>query len=100
MCGGSQIKPVVNNADALLKLSKKVLGSTIVNGVVKRTFFRHFCAGEARLHYIALALLQVGQLCMPIPHIAVLGKRWPLGVLPHFRAVASGLTRRREYTCS
>lgn len=47
MCGALQIKPLVNNADALLKLSKKVLGSTIVNGVVKRTFFRHFCAGEA-----------------------------------------------------
>ena len=37
---------MVNNADALLKLSKRVLGSTIVNGVVKRTFFKHFCAGE------------------------------------------------------
>lgn len=37
---------MVNNADALLKLSKRVLGSTIVNGIVKRTFFKHFCAGE------------------------------------------------------
>jgi hypothetical protein len=36
----------VNNADNLLKWSKKVLGSTIVNAIIKRTFFRHFCAGE------------------------------------------------------
>ncbi|BDA48708.1 Proline dehydrogenase 1, mitochondrial [Coccomyxa sp. Obi] len=43
-----QVKPVVNNADALLKLSKRLLGSTIVNGIVKRTFFRHFCAGESQ----------------------------------------------------
>ena len=37
----------MNNAEGLLKLSQKVLGSTITNGAIKHTFFQHFCAGMA-----------------------------------------------------
>ena len=44
-CCTTQSVVQVNNADALLKMSQKVLGSTITNGVVKHTFFQHFCAG-------------------------------------------------------
>ena len=40
-----QIQPLVNNADSLLAWSKRVLGSTVVNGIIKHTFFNHFCAG-------------------------------------------------------
>ena len=41
----TQIQPLVQHADTVLKWSKRLLSSTVVNGVVKRTFFRHFCAG-------------------------------------------------------
>ena len=43
ICG---IKPLVKYADTCLRLAKRAFGSTLVNGVVKRTFFKHFCAGE------------------------------------------------------
>jgi hypothetical protein len=39
------IKPLVKHADTCLAWSKKVFGAGLVNGVVKRTFFKHFCAG-------------------------------------------------------
>lgn len=38
-------QPLVRNADAVLTYSKAVLGRTLTNAVVKRTFFQHFCAG-------------------------------------------------------
>ncbi len=38
-------QPLVRNADAMLTYSKAVLGPTLTNAVVKRTFFQHFCAG-------------------------------------------------------
>ena len=31
----------------LLKWSKRVFGKTIVNGIVRHTFFHQFCAGKA-----------------------------------------------------
>ena len=43
LCG---IKPLVKYADTCLRLAKRVVGPSIVNGVVKRTFFKHFCAGN------------------------------------------------------
>ena len=42
-----QMRPLVENADMLLKWSKRVFGKTIVNGIVKHTFFHQFCAGKA-----------------------------------------------------
>ncbi|KAL3130948.1 hypothetical protein ABBQ38_000271 [Trebouxia sp. C0009 RCD-2024] len=41
-----QIRPIVQHADTLLDFTKKVLGSTITYGLVRKTFFGHFCAGE------------------------------------------------------
>lgn len=41
-----QIEPLVESADKLLHWSKKTFGSWIVNFVIKRTFFAHFCAGK------------------------------------------------------
>jgi proline dehydrogenase len=43
ICG---IRPLVKNAESLVKLSYRVLGSTVTNSVMKNTFFAHFCAGE------------------------------------------------------
>ena len=37
---------LVRHSDALLKLSTKVLGRDITDGLLRRTFFGHFCAGE------------------------------------------------------
>ena len=42
-----QIRPIVQHADTLLDFTKKVLGSTITYGLVRATFFGHFCAGTA-----------------------------------------------------
>ena len=39
------IKPLVKHADTCLAWAKKVFGATLVNGIVRRTFFKHFCAG-------------------------------------------------------
>ena len=39
------IKPLVKNADSLLALAKRVLGTSLVHGIIRRTFFKHFCAG-------------------------------------------------------
>ena len=41
----SRLAFLVRNADRLLELSTKILGSTITTTLVKHTFFRHFCAG-------------------------------------------------------
>mmetsp|Transcript_8741 Transcript_8741/g.11611 ORF Transcript_8741/g.11611 Transcript_8741/m.11611 type:complete len:490 (+) Transcript_8741:563-2032(+) len=41
-----QIKPLVNNAEAVLSLSEKILGATITRSIVKSTFFDQFCGGE------------------------------------------------------
>ena len=41
------MRPLVENADMLLKWSKRIFGKTIVNRIVKHTFFHQFCAGKA-----------------------------------------------------
>lgn len=41
-----RIKPFVQNAEPLLHLGRKVLGDKLLEGIVKNTFFKHFCAGE------------------------------------------------------
>jgi len=41
-----QLSFLVKHAESLLNLSSKILGNTITNGLVKHTFFQHFCAGE------------------------------------------------------
>lgn len=51
-----QIRPLVTHADSLLSLSKKVLGQSITNGIVRETFFAHFCAGELAVCCCALAV--------------------------------------------
>jgi proline dehydrogenase len=38
--------PLVRNADSLLSLSRKLVGASLTDAVVRRTFFAHFCAGE------------------------------------------------------
>lgn len=42
-----QFRPLVRNADNLLKTSKKLFGSTLVNFGVRHTFFKQFCGGES-----------------------------------------------------
>jgi proline dehydrogenase len=37
---------LVRHSETLLKLSTKVLGRDITDGLLRRTFFGHFCAGE------------------------------------------------------
>ena len=41
-----QLPFLVKHAESLLNLTSKILGNTITNGLVKHTFFQHFCAGE------------------------------------------------------
>lgn len=40
------IKPLVTHADQILQFSYRILGKSLIEGIVRRTFFRHFCAGE------------------------------------------------------
>lgn len=40
------ITPLVRNADALVKASRRFLGDTITFGVMRHTFMKQFCAGE------------------------------------------------------
>ena len=41
-----QMRPLVEHADSLLKWAKKVFGNTVVNGIIRHTFFHQFCAGK------------------------------------------------------
>eukprot|EP01031_Cornospumella_fuschlensis_P034235 gene34236-41441_t len=41
-----QIKPLVNQAEPLLKFSYKYLGHTLTDSALRATFFGHFCAGQ------------------------------------------------------
>lgn len=38
--------PVVRHCDSLYALGLKVVGGTVTHGVLRHTFFNHFCAGE------------------------------------------------------
>ncbi len=49
-----RIKPLVNNATSLLKMSRACLGQKLTDSVVEATFFNHFCAGEAFEHLSAM----------------------------------------------
>ena len=58
------MRPLVEHADTLLKWSKKVLGSTVVNAIVRHTFFHQFCAGKSPTsssHSILCACLKLGR---------------------------------------
>lgn len=44
-----QLPFFIKHAESLLNISTKILGSNITNGLVKHTFFNHFCAGEDSL---------------------------------------------------
>lgn len=44
-----QVRPLVRHADRLLKWSKRLVGSTLVNALVKQTFYRQFVAGGCRV---------------------------------------------------
>lgn len=44
-----QIKPLIARADQLLKLSYRLLGQNLTNGILRLSFFDHFCAGEDEL---------------------------------------------------
>lgn len=44
LCG---VQSFVHNSETLLGLSKRLLGQSLTYAVVKHTFFKHFCAGEA-----------------------------------------------------
>ena len=39
-------KPMVSNAEVLLKTSRKIFGDRFVEALIRPTFFRYFCAGE------------------------------------------------------
>ena len=41
-----RLQPMVKYADTILRRLKMVFGRSLINGIVKRTFFLHFCAGE------------------------------------------------------
>jgi len=43
------IQPLVKHADRLVKLSRRVLGDGLTFGIVKHSFFAHFCAGKPRI---------------------------------------------------
>lgn len=45
MLSACTFAPLVTHADALVKLSKRVLGDALTFSLVKHTFFAHFCAG-------------------------------------------------------
>ncbi|KFM26850.1 Proline dehydrogenase 1, mitochondrial [Auxenochlorella protothecoides] len=41
-----RLRPIVDNADSILAWSKRIFGSTLVNAVVRQTFYKHFVAGK------------------------------------------------------
>ena len=72
-----QIKPFVSNADTLLRWSKRLLPEALVHGIVKRTFFAHFCGG-ASLRFVTLChLAQQATYACFIYQNAALDTAWP-----------------------
>ncbi len=59
-----QIKPFVSNADVLLRWSKRLLPEALVHGIVKRTFFAHFCGG-ATLRFALCHWAAASDACLP-----------------------------------
>ncbi len=53
-----QVGPLVRNADALLRLSKRVLGTRLTNALLRPTFYKQFVAG-ADAQSIQPTLLQL-----------------------------------------
>jgi len=51
MCG---IPFIVKNSESLLNLSQKIIGEKATMGLVRATFFGHFCAGEDRSQVVPL----------------------------------------------
>ena len=43
-----RIRPLVENSEFLIKTGNAVLGKSIMNAILRRTFFGHFCAGETQ----------------------------------------------------
>lgn len=41
-----RFRPLVMHGESLLKVSNSVFGATITNGIVRHSFFNHFCGGE------------------------------------------------------
>ena len=41
-----QIRSLVTRSDKILKFSYRLFGPTVTNGVLRFSFFNHFCAGE------------------------------------------------------
>ncbi len=66
----AQIKPFVSNADVLLRWSKRLLPEALVHGIVKRTFFAHFCGGAPpRFIFVSIGR---SQQCVPASSLLML----------------------------
>eukprot|EP00924_Labyrinthula_sp_SR-Ha-C_P013084 maker-scaffold_12-snap-gene-9.2-mRNA-1 protein AED:0.19 eAED:0.19 QI:0/0/0/0.5/1/1/2/0/492 len=57
---------LVNNAERLLSMSHNLLGKSITNYFVKKTFFTHFCAGENKTEVESAASLLALKKVTPI----------------------------------
>lgn len=75
-----QFRPLVANADFLLRLSKRLLGNTLTSAVLRPTFYKQFVAGEAAggadprcglwlLGLRSQCLTRPAQIGLPITHI-------------------------------
>ncbi len=80
----AQIKPFVSNADVLLRWSKRLLPEALVHGIVKRTFFAHFCGG-APLRFVVLCQSGAASTtCPPLPRLCCSHTAWPRLVSSRF----------------
>ncbi len=61
----------MEHADTLLKWSKKMLGSTIVNGIVRHTFFHQFCAGKPHAQALCILLCTCLRIMSPAPAVSL-----------------------------
>jgi proline dehydrogenase len=94
----SRVAILVNNAEPLLTISRKILGGTITDYVLKATLFGHFCAGEdlKRIRPVLHQLNDVG--IGSILDYAAENEGSPEPAKVHGTEVAPGSLRRvREY---
>jgi hypothetical protein len=94
----SRISSLVNNAEPLLIIARKILGGTITDRFLKSTFFGHFCAGEdlERIQPVLHKLNSVG--IGSILDYAAENEGSPEAEKVHGADVAPGSLRRvREY---
>lgn len=87
MCG---VRSFVNNGQALMTLSNRILGPNLTTALIKHTFFRHFCGGASPAFWMpvdaAFAVMAALLELLPANPLLVLLRPMPVQVKATLRS--------------